>query len=486
MRKTIHHKYARLSSIAVALLGLLTTTSAAGQTLEVDLGIDLSNPEFQREFNASFETGLTAGAPAMNHRESVLLSVVAEMYQEDTNAAIDFVQEELRREERRLRNDQRRAGTPEMDFVYSANVEYALGQLYQLIKNRSAAERYYLQAIEKYPSYVAAYIRLMEIYLVQEDCDKALAAGKQAVDIGGVNGTVFRGFGLCYYLQEDFGAALTAFRLAKAFLPGEDAISYYQALSALNTGNYDESTAVLSELIRKHPDRSSYYFIQVNAYLENDKPDSALQTLEIARRKGMLNSGGFSLLGNIYINKDMPEAAAQAYISGMEIDRGPDFDVIESQFTNLARFDDWSLADEFLTVSANTYEGRLSSGNRESLEVMQAQVLIGLGQSSDGADLLLQLLESNPTNGEALLSLARYYRQQQDFERADIFFQRAAKEQAVALSALIDNAQMAADRANWLLAIELLTAARDIAPAESLSILDQNLSALERVAELER
>jgi len=477
-------KFRLVLNTALFLTAILLVGATYGQSFEIDLGIELNNPDFQREFSGSFEVGLSAGAPAMNPRESVLLSVVTDMYQEDIDAAISFVLEEIRREERRLRNGQRIQGSPAMDYVYSANVEFALGQLYQISRNRMLAERYYLQAIEKYPSYVDAYIRLMEIYLAQEDCEKALAAGKQALDIGGANGTVFRIFGLCYFLQEDFNAALAAFRIAKAFLPDDDSIFYYHALSALNTGNHEEAITILSELIREKPDASSYYFLQVNAYLEKGDPDSALEILEIVRRKNSLNPDGFSLLGNMYVNKNMPEAAAQAYISAMRSDQGSDFNVVKSQFVNLSRFNEWPLVDRFLVAFETSNERRLSARDRESLEVMKAQVLIGLNQATDGARLLLEIIENNPTNGQALLALARYYRQQQDFERADIFFRRAASEESVALSALMNNAEMATDRADWLSAIELLAEARDIAPVGSLPILEQNLRALERVADI--
>jgi len=71
---------------------------------------------------------------------------------------------------------------------------------------------------------------------------------------------------------------------------------------------------------------------------------------------------------------------------------------------------------------------------------MQARVLIDSGRPSEGADLLKEVIEVDPTNGDALLSLARYYRQQQDFERAALHYQRAASDADTALTAVMENA----------------------------------------------
>ncbi len=471
-----------LLSVLLAMTGV--AAQGQTQTLAVELGIDLENPDFQRLFSASFEVGLQAGAPATNPRETVLLSVVAQMYQEDLDGAIEFVLAEIRREAQRVNREQRYQWSPEMDYVYSANVEFALAQLYQLRNNRVLAERYYLQAIEKYPNYSDAYVRLMEIYLTQNDCEKALLAGRQAMEMGGVNAAVLRGFGLCHFQDADYGAALTSFRAASAFVPDDDSGAYYHAVAALNAGYYSESIAVLNELIRQNPGRASFYFILVNAYLENGDVDGALSTLEIVRRAGMMTTAAYALQGNIYINMDMPEAAAASYTSALTEEAGADFASFVIQFNNLLRFDEWSLLNDLLAVAVTAFSGRIGDSERRSIDVMQAQVLLGLGERIEGAQLLRDVLQDDPTNPQALLSLARYYRGEQDYERALLEYERAAQEDEVALTALMESAQLATDREQWNRALDLLLAARELATPSSRPLIERNLRALERVEEL--
>jgi hypothetical protein len=87
-------------------------------------------------------------------------------------------------------------------------------------------------------------------------------------------------------------------------------------------------------------------------------------------------------------------------------------------------------------------------------------------------------------NGEASLSLARYYSLQSDFERASIYFQQAANDDDIALTALTENAQLAIDRQNWNQAFDLLFQASQKANSESAEIIDNNLKAIERILDL--
>ncbi|MDP6098455.1 MAG: tetratricopeptide repeat protein [Gammaproteobacteria bacterium] len=468
----------------IIVAALFQSIATFSQSLEIDLGVDLENPEFLREFNGSFEVGLRPGAPQMNAWESVIISVVSDSYRENIDEALSFILEESQRGRTGLEARRRNTRTNEFDQVLSANIEYTVGQLYQMKGNRAQAERYYLQAIEKYPSYVSAYARLMEIYLSQQDCEKAIAAGKMAIEIGGVNGFVFRNFGTCYFLEQEYDAALNAFRIARTFIATDEASDYYYAMSAINMGYADEAVTVLEEMIREYPEKSSYYFLQVNAYLLKDDYDGALETLEIARRKGILNVDSYSLLGNIYINKEMPGAAAEAFISGLGFDELPAFPTVLQQFNYLSRLGDWQVTEIFLSEVLEAYEGRLDVNESRSLRVMEARVLIDSSRATDGADLLREVIDADPTNGDALLSLARYYRQQQDFERAGIYFQRAASEDSVALEALMENAQLATDQEDWQAAIGLLTSAGEIAAPDTVPTILENIRAIERILEI--
>jgi cytochrome c-type biogenesis protein CcmH/NrfG len=219
------------------------------------------------------------------------------------------------------------------------------------------------------------------------------------------------------------------------------------------------------------------------ALLGRSSTDGALVGLDIARRKGFLNSSSYSLLGSIYINKEMPETAADAYGNALTMGRPPFADVIDA-FNYLSRFGEVQLTGDYLDKVISTYTGRLNPNDRRSLEILQARVLMDSGQTADGAGLLREVIQADPTNGDALLSLANYYRQQQDFERADIFFQRAESEEEVALEALTAHAQMATDREDWQSGIALLRQAGQHAMPDSLLIIEENIKALERLLTL--
>lgn len=449
-----------------------------------ELGLSLSDPQFSQEFNGSFEVGLRPGAPALDERESVILQVVSDMYVEDIDAALRFIFDENRREELRIQSDRRYRQGNELDLVYSANIEYAIGQLYQLKRDRRRAEEYYFQAIEKYPSYVDAYVRLMELYLNEEDCEKAMEAGRKAIEIGGVDGYVFKGFGLCHIQNLDHDAALTAFRMASTFLPEDESVQYYYALAAFNAGYSLEAIGILDQLIHDYPQNRNYHFLLVNAFLQDSNYQGALEILEIAHRKGMGNASSYSLLGDIYIGNSMPDAAAVAYVSSLTTDELPSFDTARKQFDNLDRLNASDATEQYFAELVIAFEGRLNRIESRELDILRARVLIDNGQAPDGISILQSVIEDDPMNGEASLSLARYYSLQSDFERASIYFQQAANDDDIALTALTENAQLAIDRQNWNQAFDLLFQASQKANSESAEIIDNNLKAIERILDL--
>ena len=468
----------------MCLFGLFGANVQAQVPSEL-LGISLDNPAFLREFNLSFETGLRPGAPGLDIREATLLNVVEQMYVEDLDGALSFLLEELRTLERRIELEGRSQGTAARELGYepSANIEYAIGQLYQLNDNQIRAEQYYLRAIEKYPAYVDAYARLMEIYLVREDCDKAMAAGRRAIEVGGFNGPVFRGMGICHYLNGDYDAALSSYRVALNFLQDDESVMYFFVLSALNTGSTREAIAVLDQLIEQDSTDARYYMLQVNAYLQADDNQGALQTLEIARRVGVLNQSSYDLLGDIFVSMDMPEAALAAYSDALTGSDLPDFAIVVEQFDNLATLGDWDSAERFLQQIETRYGGSLITSQRNTLDIRLARVQLARNQPVDAVAALRRIVAADPTNGQALLSLAQYFRGEQDFEQAGIYFERAASEEAVALTALTEYAQLAADREDWQLAIDMLTRAAQLAPPEAVPTIQGNIRALLRVQE---
>ena len=471
------------------LIKLLATTCLSlpsvgnGQVPAEELGISLEHLPFLREFNSSFEVGLRPGAPALDPRESVILSVVADMYLTDLDGAIEFIQEEVRREQRRIQQDRSSRGAAEEDSVYSANIEYAIGQLYQLRGNSSRAEQFYLQAIEKYPAYVDAYIRMMEMYLTQEDCDKARSAGLRALELGGSNGFIFKGLGICHFIAENYNAALDAFRVARTFQPNDETTTYYLALSALNSGNSREAALLLDELIAADEANVSYYMLQVNAFLQEDDYESALQAMEIARRLGLLTSSNYGLLGSLFISKQMSEMALAVLLEGLSQSDSPDFRETIEQFDQLSVLQDWDSSESFLLAIERAFDSNLNAGQRNILETRRAQIFLARDQRVEAADTLRQVVESSPTNGSALLSLAQLFRLEQDYEQAGIYYQRASNEEDVALSALTEYAQLAADREDWQLAIDLLTQATTVAPLEAVPTIEGNIRALLRVQE---
>jgi len=181
------------------------------------------------------------------------------------------------------------------------------------------------------------------------------------------------------------------------------------------------------------------------------------------------------------VQKEMAEAAAAAYIAALAGDKLPPFSTVSQSFSYLTRLEDWEVTEKYHRKIRDVYSDQLPVEDLTALKVMHARVLIGLEQPTEASSLLREVIAAEPDNGYALISLANYYRQRRDYERASLHFQWAAREPDVALQALTANAEMLAEQEAWQPAIDLLVKARDLAPTATRQIIENNIRAIERV-----
>ena len=107
--------------------------------------------------------------------------------------------------------------------------------------------------------------------------------------------------------------------------------------------------------------------------------------------------------------------------------------------------------------------------------VLEAQVAQGNVQYSEAALLLNDAVNRDPMNGKALLLLAQNHKNSGDYERAEFYFDRAAKVDEFAFEALTDNARMAVSFRKLSRALSLLEKANNIRPS---STIDNNIRIL--------
>ena len=257
------------------------------------------NPEFQKEFTASY--GVLAGyEPSLSTEEKDRLRTLIKIIKDKPEKAIISLQEQIKP------ND-----SAAFDFIL-ANLYFQDGQLEQ-------AEKNYTQAVAKYPSFRRAYKNLGLLNIQQGDFESAIKFISKSMELGEVDGRAYGLLGYSYLIEGLYFPAETAYRQAILIQPELLDWKLGLARCLLEMGQYQDAAGIFDTLINGDPDNADYWTLQGNAFLGMDETLKAARNLEVIRRMDAANIETLSLLGDIYMNNNMPDLALSAYVDAAEM-----------------------------------------------------------------------------------------------------------------------------------------------------------------------
>jgi tetratricopeptide (TPR) repeat protein len=164
------------------------------------------------------------------------------------------------------------------------------------------------------------------------------------------------------------------------------------------------------------------------------------------------------------------------------MDQGIDYAFIDQALQWLVRAENWEgLAD--LLEAAQAVQDGFDSEQRSSLLTRQANLDLHNDAETRAITSLQQALELDPSNAEALLLLANIYRENRNFNQAELLYQRASAFDAYRENALISLAQLAIDQNNYQRALQVLNDVVRRNPSRS--DLRRNIESLENLVLLQ-
>ena len=113
---------------------------------------------------------------------------------------------------------------------------------------------------------------------------------------------------------------------------------------------------------------------------------------------------------------------------------------------------------------------------------LKAQSDLAQQRNENAAEKLALVVERDPLNGKALVLLADYHWKKNDIERAELYFERAAKIEAVSADALIQHARMAVSIREFKKAVGLLEKSQLIKPQAHMAQYAERVSAAARTS----
>ncbi|MEM9174736.1 MAG: tetratricopeptide repeat protein [Myxococcota bacterium] len=415
-----------LRSLFLALLALLLLVAfalpAQAQRKPWSGASIVRDPDWQKRFLGSY--GFLSGAePEIDPSELEVLKEVIELMKSSPRAAATVLQSQTGE-----------GSSAALDFIL-ANLHFQNG------KTDQAIERYAL-ALEKFPDFRRARKNLGLLMVQLNEYEGAIEQLTRAIELGERDGRAYGLLGYCYVNQDNFLAAEAAYRNAILHQPDSKdwQLGLARSLNALE--KFEESAALFSAFLEKHPDDAQAWKLQANAFLGLDEPLAAAVNLEAVRLLGRADAATLELLGDIYMSEGISDLAKEAYLEVIEIDeKGARFETAYRAAELLHRGQANADAAEMIDSIDRRYGERLSTDEALQLLTLDAKVERARGNDEAAAKLLESIIDRDGTRGDALLELAAYHRDQGNDQRALLILERAQKLEKYAYAALLQRAQ---------------------------------------------
>lgn len=425
-------------SAATAFLCLSSISQAETFPLSSN---EWSNPEFQERFRGSYNIDTEVNPSITSEEKKVFDEMIPLLNNDQTTEAIAKLDAYLSAETNAA-----------FDFIY-ANLHYQTGDM-------ETAAKYYETAIKKFPNYYRAYLNLGRAYVSDAKYTEALPHLLKAVTIKPGDGSLYGLIGYCYMNQESYASALDAYRMAILLDAKNKDWKMGKLNSLISMGENKEAISLLYELIKSDPDNAQLWQLQANQFLDTEQVDLAAANLEIIDEMGEATSSSLSLLGDIYINKEMPEQALRIYTKSL--DKGVDVFKAIRIATSLSNLGNFEESKKFITALKSKLSSEFTPENELEVLNLEAQIALGMGEGDEAASILEQVVDKDPMNGRALILLTDYYVKEGDLEKASFYIENAVKLPKFEHGALIKFAQIKVKERDYREAASLLRRAQNI------------------------
>ena len=449
------------------LLSILLTLCLISFTLtaqERDRFSPYTIDTFMGEFG--FIPRRTEAEPRITNEDNDLLIQVKKLAATETPAAIQLLENKLN-------------GDPGCSAVFNfalATLQFQQGQL-------EASVLHYGGALKKYPSFLRARKNLAYVLIQKNDFRSAAESLAKSLSLGDADGVTYGMLGYCHLMQGRYSSAENAYRFALVRDPENKAIrnGLVRCLEAM--GRYEETIALLDELIRDNPTDPAYWLTQVNSLNQIGEYRKAVANLEILLRTNRATGPSLLLLGDLYLNLELPSRAYGAYKAAFNLKGSlPPSRYIRAA-THLANQKALEEATRFANDIQKKYGGILEGPDQLKFLNLRARLHLQNNETEQAVKILKALVEKDPHNGEALILLGLTHLELQDSDRAAIAFERAARTETHAADALLEHARMLVGQSKYAEAVKLLRQAQEIRPR---NYVEDYLQAVEHAAQSHR
>lgn len=426
----------------ILLIGFASSLNAQSGKVQNIAGQLWNDETFVKEFLGSY--GFLAGyEPPISDDEKEALRALIDLIKVSPSVAIKQLE-------------------PQITAESSAAFDFILANLYFQEGNLPKAEQYYSNAVVKHPDFRRAYKNLGLVQVQNGDYVKSIKTISKAMELGEVDGRAYGLLGYGYLTNERYYPAEVAYRQAILMQPDNKDWKVGLAQCLLQTERYADAIALFDTLIKDDPNNSDYWLLQSNAYLGKGDSLAAAKNIEIVRRMGKAELGTLTLLGDIYMNNDAADLALEAYLTAADMATAEDSSALVRAAELLTRTAYYEQATAMIQKSRSSLGEAMKDADDLTLLTLEAKIARSNGEDDKAAQLLVQIIERDALNGEAIIELANYYADAGDMAKAINRFQQAEKIEKFERQALVAHAQARVRKGEYKEAVPLLRRALQI------------------------
>ena len=339
---------------------------------------------------------------------------------------------------------------------------------------------FYQSAVRKFPKFRRAWRMIGQVNTVKGDFKAAIPALTKVIELGGGSGFTYGMLGVAYTSAESHIPAESAFRMATLMQPETINWKLGLAESLSKQGRFADAAALFELLIEGNPDRAELWLAQGEAFARMNQPLKAAENFEFVDRLGASTPDSLYNLGNIYANQDLNDLAVDAYVRALEIDPagGPGRALVAAKYMSSRGAVD--ATDRLVEGIAATQQSQLNVDQQKDLLRLRARVAVARGGGEAEANILKEIVELDPLDGDALILLGQHAQRSGQRDEAVFYFERAASLESFEADAHVRHAQLLVSEGNYAGAMPLLRRAQTAQPRENVQ---QFLEQVERASQ---
>lgn len=448
-----NHAFANASA---TLFSVFFSLFFAAQGFSASEALPLSSsywkdPAFLKSFNGSYRIEARIEPSVTTAERGLLVEIQTLMAAEKRTAALE-----------KLQSSSLTKDSPALTFNL-ANLYFETGEIEKAISS-------YQAALKEYPSFRRAHHNLALAYVRENKLEPARTHLTEAIRLGDSEGSTYGLLGYCRLAREEYASALQAYRLAQVTEPDVAEWSAGIAQCLQNLDRRQEAVALLDEVIRKRPLEASYSVLQANIHLDLGQSNEAAKALELPYRLDLLAPDQILLLADLRLRAKLTDPAKQAIKKAFSQESKPGIPAVLRLVTTASAQAEWELVKKLLETAAPEKPSR-------AFQLAQANYFIASEENpAAGTSLLEKLVAEDPTDGSALIALAKQQLASGQTGSAELLFERATADDSTAYEAQVELARLHVASSRYAAALTATDAALALNPSPQLRTYRQALA----------